>query len=344
MNILNTVVARFQLASYVLQNGKMPIQSRGEIPAITLDEVMEARQFFPLEKFFIFGHARSGTTLLARLVRAHPEVHCNWQAHFFTRKPLLKGFIDNVDVEAWLTRRSNRWNRGADLSPVVLRAVTDFILERDARRVGKTVVGDKSPNSLLNGDSVRNLHAVYPDGRLLFIVRDGRDTAISHRFQNFIDAEQHLSKEDLRIRDTFSRNPELYYTGDRSIFTKAWIQRSAERWVKNVLETDSLGRELFGDKYLAVRYEDLLTNPLKTMTQVWQHLGVDSALTELEDNIQTEMDSNPDADWQKKKMKNIANGLQKGKSGTWQELFTPDDIQLYEEIAGVALKSWGYKA
>ena len=343
MNTLTKVVNRFKLASHVLRHGNMPSQNRGEIPAITFDEVEEARQFFPLDKFFIYGHARSGTTLLARLVRVHPDVHCNWQAHFFTRQPLLKGFVDDVDVEAWLTRRSNRWNRGGDLSPVVLRAISDYILERDARRVGKSVVGDKSPNSLLNGDSVRNLHAVYPDGRLLFIVRDGRDTAISHRFQNFIDAEQHLSKDDLRIRDAFSRNPEFFYSGERSVFTKAWIRRSAERWVNNVLETDLVAKELFGDQYLAVRYEDLLTYPLMTMTEIWKHLGVDSTLPDLEKSILSEMGSNPDADWQKKKMNNVASGLQKGRTGTWQDLFTPQDIQIYSEIAGDTLKAWGYK-
>ena len=342
MKVLKKIITRVQLTSHVLRNGEIPSQSRGEIPAITSQEVKEARQFFPLDKFFIYGHARSGTTLLARLTRVHPDVHCNWQGHFFTRQPLLKGFVDDVDVEAWLTRRSNRWNRGADLSPVVLRAVTDFILERDARRVGKTVVGDKSPNSLLNGDSVRNLHAVYPDGRLLFIVRDGRDTAISHRFQNFIDAEQHLSKQDLLIRESFSRDPHIFYAGERSIFTKAWIQHSAQRWVENVMATDSMGKKLFGEQYLAVRYEDLLANPLLTMNQVWQHLGVDSELPELINYIQNEMESNPDADWQKKKMSNVAGNLQKGKAGTWQELFTPQDMQCYEEIAGDALKSWGY--
>ena len=80
-----------------------------------------------MPKFFIFGHARSGTTLLARLVRLHPEVHCNWQAHFFTRPPLLRGMLSDPQVSAWLSRKSNRWNRGEDLSLVVLRAAADFI-------------------------------------------------------------------------------------------------------------------------------------------------------------------------------------------------------------------------
>ena len=199
------LIKRFKLAARVLIKGAAPDRPRRElIPPITKEEVAEARQFFPMEKFFIFGHARSGTTLLTRLVRVHPDVHCNYQAHFFTRPPLLTSLVSDPEVGAWLTRRSNRWNRGRDLSPVVLRAVSDFILERDARQAGKSIVGDKSPNSLLDDRAVRLLHDVYPDARLVFIVRDGRDAALSHRFQTFIDATQHMNKEDFQIRDAYT--------------------------------------------------------------------------------------------------------------------------------------------
>ena len=123
-------------------------------------------------------------------------------------------------MAAWLQRRSVRWNRGKDLSPVVMRATADFILERDARREGKSIVGDKSPNSLMNGDAVRLMYDIYPDARLIFIVRDGRDAVLSHRFQTFIDAPQHLSKEDRRIREEFSRDPEPFKALEKSLFTE----------------------------------------------------------------------------------------------------------------------------
>jgi LPS sulfotransferase NodH len=99
--------------------------------------VAEIKQFFPRRKFFILGHARSGTTLLMRLVRLHPDVHCSYQAHFFTRPPLLKSLVNTPEAEEWLTRKSNRWNQGRDLSPLVLRAAADFIMERDAAREGQ---------------------------------------------------------------------------------------------------------------------------------------------------------------------------------------------------------------
>src|SRR5215470_6019638 len=131
------MLSRFKSAARVLLKGDTRKNKRNSIPDITTEEVAEIRQFFPREKFFIFGHARSGTTLLMRLVRLHPEVHCNYQAHFFTRRPLLKSLVDSPEAEEWLRRKSNRWNEGRDLSPLILRASADFIMERDARREGK---------------------------------------------------------------------------------------------------------------------------------------------------------------------------------------------------------------
>src|SRR5687768_8377011 len=137
--------SRFKSAARILLRGESQKRKRTQIPAITSEEIAEIKQFFPREKFFIFGHARSGTTLLTRLARLHPEVHCNYQAHFFTRRPLLKSLVDSPEAEEWLGRKSNRWNEGGDLSALVLRASADFILEREAAREGKSIVGDKSP-------------------------------------------------------------------------------------------------------------------------------------------------------------------------------------------------------
>ena len=334
---------RLKLAVRLLLYGQAPLEKRADIPAISPEEVAEARQFFPMDKFFIYGHARSGTTLLTRLVRLHPEVHCNYQGHFFTRPPLLKSLVADPQVGSWLVRRSNRWNHGRDLSPLVLRAVSDFIMERDARQAGKRIVGDKSPNSLLDGEAVRLLHDVYPDGRLVFIVRDGRDAAISHRFQAFIDSPQNLPPADLQIREAFTRNPEPFMNGSRSVFTEKGIRQAAEGWAHNVLETDRMGGQLFGDRYLSLRYEDLLRTPWDEMCRLWQFLGVEPETDALQAAIQAELQENPDADWQQQKDSQIASPLQKGKSGSWQQMFTPRDRQIFKQVAGETLVSWKYE-
>ena len=337
------LIKRLSMATQVFITGQASWVKRREIPSITLEEVKEFKKIFPLDKFFIFGHARSGTTLLTRLIRQHPSVHCNYQGHFFTRPPTIESFVDHANIESWLTRHSNRWNRGRDLSPVVMRSAIEFIMEREARELGAKVIGDKSPNNLLNGEAVRLLHKIYPDGKLIFIVRDGRDAAISHRFQAFIDAPHHLSKKDKVIREAFRHDPEQFLHRTRSIFTLQAIQEAAEGWVRNVTETDQLGQEMLGEHYISLRYEDLLTSPKKEINRLWSFLNVDVSKTGLEDLLTQELRKNPDAEWQEHKAGDLIEPLPKGKTGSWQKLFTEHDRAIFKEIAGNTLIDWDYE-
>ena len=136
---LTSMLKRGKLAFHALKTGTTSTYRSQEIPAITSEEVAEARSFFPMDKFFIVGHARLRTTILTRLVRLHSDVHCNYQAHFFSRPPFLTSLVADEAVADWLRRKSNRWNRGGDLSIAIIRAAADFIMERDARRESKHI-------------------------------------------------------------------------------------------------------------------------------------------------------------------------------------------------------------
>ncbi len=336
------MLSRFKSAARILLRGDPKKKKRNSIPAITIEEVAEIKQFFPREKFFILGHARSGTTLLMRLARLHPEVHCNYQAHFFTRQPLLKSLVNTPEAEEWLTRKSNRWNQGRDLSALVLRAAADFIMERDAARDGKRIVGDKSPSSTIHGQAVRDMHSIYPDAKLVYIVRDGRDVLISERFRNLVEESRFLKVEDKRIIEELSKDQTQFTNGTRSIFTESVIQRMAAGWVKNLQETEDEGRRLFGDHYYGMRYEDLLAHPFDEMQKLWEFLGVHAA-QRLEKTIVEEMSSNPDEEWQAKRNEEIASFLPKGQAGNWQRLFTEKDKAVFKEVAGEMLVKWGYE-
>ncbi|MDQ3007112.1 MAG: sulfotransferase [Chloroflexota bacterium] len=337
------VFSRFKSAARILLRGESQKRKRTQIPAITPEEVAEIKQFFPREKFFIFGHARSGTTLLMRLARLHPEVHCNYQAHFFTRRPLLKSLVDSPAAEDWLKRKSNRWNQGRDLSPLVLRTAADFIMERDAAREGKMIVGDKSPSSTIHGQAVRDMHAVYPDAKLVYIVRDGRDVLISERFRNLVEESKFLKQEDKRIIQDLRKDPSQFTNGTRSIFTDAFIQRVAKGWVRNLQQMEDEGKRSYGENYFSLRYEDLLARPFDEMTKLWKFLGVEKTNSSLESGIQTEMTSNPDEEWQAKRNEDIASFLPKGQAGNWMRLFTEKDKSVFKEVAGGMLVKWGYE-
>ena len=333
---------RIKKSARVLLKGEAKPRKRTAIPAISAEEVAEVRQFFSREKFFILGHARSGTTLLARLVRLHPEIHCNWQAHFFTREPFLKSLVDNPETAEWLVRKSNRWNQGRDMSPLVLRASADFILERDAARAGKRIVGDKSPSSLIHGQAVRDMAAIYPDASLIYIVRDGRDVLISERFRNFVEDSKFLTAEDRRIIAALKVDQKPFTDGRSSIFTEAFIRRAASGWVANLQETEAEGLRLYDGRYFALRYEDLLATPFNEMQKLWQFLGVKVEST-LEAAVSEELSSNPDEEWQAQRNDSIASFLPKGKAGNWRNMFTQQDRQVFKEIAGGMLSKWGYE-
>jgi Sulfotransferase family len=335
--------SRFRSAARILIKGDTKKKKRNPIPAITPEEVAEIRQFFPREKFFIFGHARSGTTLLMRLLRLHPEVHCNYQAHFFTRQPLLKSLVNTPEAEEWLTRKSNRWNQGRDLSPLVLRAAADFIMERDVAKEGKLIVGDKSPSSTIHGQAVRDMYSIYPDAKLLYIVRDGRDVLISERFRNLVEESKFLKAEDKRIIEELRKDQTAFTNGTRSIFTETVIRRVAKGWVTNVQETEEEGKRLFGDHYCSLRYEDMLERPFEELLRLWKFLSVKKVDKALEEKVKAEMESNPDEEWQAKRNEEIASFLPKGHAGNWERLFTARDKSVFKEVAGEMLIQWHYE-
>jgi hypothetical protein len=225
-----------------------------------------------------------------------------------------------------------------------MRAAADYIMESDAKRAGaeKHIVGDKSPNSLNDGESVRLMHAVYPDAYLINIVRDGRDVLISQRFRNFIEESKFLTAEDKQIVAALRADQTPFTTGERSIFTEKWLRTNAEGWVKNLTETEHEGRRLLGERYYEFRYEDLLAEPFSSMKKVWEHFDI-SVETGLEASLHAEMRSNPDQVWQKERNRSIADFLPKGKAGNWQNIFTVRDIQIFNEVAGDMLEKWMYE-
>lgn len=336
---------RLKSAARILLKGEASGKKRAEIPAITAEEVAEVKQFFSREKFFIMGHARSGTTILMRLARLHPEVHCNYQAHFFTRAPMLKSLVDTPEAAEWLSRKSNRWNAGRDLSPLVMRAAADFIMERDAVRQGRasaSIVGDKSPSSTIHGQVVRDTHAVYPDAKLIYIVRDGRDVLISERFRNFVEDSKFLTNEDRRIIEDLKRDQTPFTDGRRSIFTDTFIREIGQRWADDLTEIDSEAKRLYPGSYYSLRYEDLLAHPFAEMQKLWAFLGV-SADAALEMDVKKEMGQNLDEEWQSRRAGDIASFLPKGKAGNWRNIFTAHDRQVFKEVAGQVLVKWGYE-
>ena len=87
----------------------------------------------------------------------------------------------------------------------------------------------------------------------------------------------------------------------------------------------------------------MLEQPFNTLQRIWEFLGADPAAPGLEQAVQAELLSNPDADWQKHRAAGLMEPLEKGKRGSWRSLFNVEDRRVFKQQAGEALIAWDYE-
>jgi hypothetical protein len=263
------MLTRFKSAARILLKGDPGRKKRNSIPAITPEEVVEIKQFFPREKFFIFGHARSGTTLLMRLARLHPEVHCNYQAHFFTRQPLLKSLVNTPEAEKWLTRKSNRWNRGRDLSKFLSaedrRIIEDLRKDQDQFTNGTRSIFTETFIRRVAAGWVRNLQETEDEGRNLFeenYFGMRYEDLLTHPFDemqklwSFLGAHADPSLEKV-ISEEMTSNPDEEWQSKRNEGIASFLPKGqAGNWQRLFTKRDkSLFKEIAGEILVRWNYE-----------------------------------------------------------------------------------------
>lgn len=141
---------------------------------------------------FVVGCPRSGTTLLQRILTHHPQLEVVNDSHFIPRA--LKGERNEVDhttpLTAELAERAITYHRfyrvGVDEN--VARSLAEqattysqfvgLLYGQVAKQAGKPFAGEKTPDYVR---SLPLLHRLFPDSRILHIIRDGREVALSVR-------------------------------------------------------------------------------------------------------------------------------------------------------------------
>ncbi len=318
--------------------------------------------------FFVVGQAKSGTGWLMKMLNAHPEVLCGGEGKFFgqgwddekewmSREPdswyqggaLYGAMTHSGPIKYWMERPSFWSRKGGPedrLNSMAGAAVKHFLRARLVK-TDKRMVGDKTP--LPGPDTVREISAAIPEARIIHIIRDGRDQAVSwmhHKWKGAQDmgGRTQLTPEELAKRDDFFRTRSVPLEVDGGgIFTEDRLRTVASYWRDRVGTTVTDGSALFGDRYVEVRYENLLERPVEEIRRLFGFLGADDA-EEVARRCVEAYDFET-LSGRKRGNEEYEMGFQKrrkGIAGDWKNVFTERDKVIYKEIAGGLLIELGY--
>jgi len=303
--------------------------------------------------FFIVGHGRSGTTWLELTLNSHPEVACKGSGMFFGRDmPLYEGqatlpaaLEGTEDLKIWHDMRPNYWSKrpfDEDL-PRLVKAIADYTMGAELAASGKKLAGDRTPHHV---SYLEELHALYPEAKVIHIIRDGRDVAISNVHAIWQNARDRGGPVDLEPevqekRDAYLADREGFVERGESIFTDYRIEQLAESWRDVVSKGRTDGERLFGNNYYEIRYEDLLDNSTAELERLFAFLGVDHG-PEIAARV-AEENSFERVTGRKPGEEDPAHFNRKGVAGEWREVFTGRDRRVFEEKAGGLLAELGYE-
>jgi len=309
--------------------------------------------------FFIAGEMRSGTTWLQHSLSGHPEIVCGQEGSFFGRdydreeitvyrdpvSSLTRALVVSKEFRVWHGLPWNLWTEGYEEDLRALsRLSVDYFLSKEVARTGRRIVGDKSPQ---HTECLDEIHEIYPDAKIIHIVRDGRDVAVSamhHWWRLAKDQEGgifEMTPEELQLRDDYVQDWEGFLANGRSIFTEERLTQLACRWDYRTGKARRDGNALYGEKYLEIRYEDLLWDTSAVFGRVLEFLGADR-----EDRIVQRCLQRSDFERTSSRRQGEEDPrsfFRKGVAGDWRSVFTERDRALYKELAGERLVEFGYE-
>lgn len=144
--------------------------------------------------FFIVGCPRSGTTLLRRMLDAHPDVavapETFFMRHFWEQRDaygdlshdaVLDQLVDDLTATPAfeeLGLEEDAFRAAVHRAPRRWKTVFRVLLQQFAERRDARFVGEKTPNHVL---SIPTLHRWFPEARFVHLVRDPRAVSNSWR-------------------------------------------------------------------------------------------------------------------------------------------------------------------
>ena len=277
---------------------------------------------------FIVGCPRSGTTLLKRMVDAHPEISITRETHWITK--LLHGeeaaSLTQPATPALLARllADERFQRlKVDPEPLERLVTGDppasyaelvsAVYDQYGARKGKPLVGDKTPRYVRD---IPVLHELFPHARFVHLIRDGRDVCSS-----VLHWKNERGRWTVTSRATWEDEP---------------VMTIALWWEQLVRRGREAGAAHGPGLYHELKYEALTSAPATECAALCAFLGVpedDSMLAFHEGRTRDEPGLDSKSAWRP-----VTAGLR-----SWRREMTETDLKAFEAVAGDLLDELGYE-
>jgi len=249
---------------------------------------------------FVVGCARSGTSILGDLINQHARIM------YVYEEPIWRKLAE-TDSHAVTVHDIPQKNRGK------LRRWFKMY-----KRKNKIVV-EKNPRHIVR---VPFIKSIFPEAKIIHIVRDGRDVSCSLKTGL-------CGKTWAHVKPPNWREIEKNYEG---------VIRCAHAW-KSVMEIAS--RDLDGYDHLQIKYEDLVNDPLATAEKVFEYLGV--GMTEKVAKFSERIQNKMEGSYVSSNQRRWYTTDHSVRIGRWKENMTEDEQISVEEIIRHMLDHFGYK-
>lgn len=237
---------------------------------------------------FLVAAERSGTTLLRLMLDHHPSIAMNHEFHLAaTEVPPGEGWPPLESFSEWL--RTDRITMLSGFSidrSLSYPELMDSFLTQRRDSAGKPIVGATVHRHF------ELLLRIWPDARFIHLFRDGHDVA--------------------------SSTIGMGWAGN------VWV--GADGWIRAHGEWHRLHQQLSNDRWIEIRFEDLVCDPEATLREVCTFLGVpfDDAMLSYPRST-TYAPPDPSLAYQ------------------WERKLSPREIQLVEARVGDMLIECGYR-
>jgi hypothetical protein len=289
-----------------------------------------------MDKVFILGNPRSGTSLFRLMLNSHSMINATPECgflHWWYKKYadwdlscVTSNRLDEYISDLASSKRIEDWKMDYTLlkekiiqeKPENYAKLGELVYTFYGEQKGKKakVIADKN-NYYIN--HFNDLNEIWPDAKYILVVRDGRDVACSY-----------LNMETLVTNSPYK--PKL--STDIKTIAKEWLTNN-----QNIL---NFSESLNNNQFMVIRYEDFVTDSALYLTKVCHFLGLNfepEMLNYFIKNAKEQDEPLSSLDWKKKTLEKP----DKENIGKYKMELEKESIVEFNAIATDLLQKFNYE-